>query len=160
MPEPLASQTGETGQVKRLTRWVGWVFAACSALLVPWTAYLMWTLPDRETAAHYAMAWAGFDLVLVAALAFTAWSAVRIGRWLPVAASATATLLCVDAWFDVVMAADADDRWVALAMALLVELPLAAACVWLAVNGQVLHDRDLFAMARRRTLERLRRTGQ
>lgn len=160
MPDPLAARPTETHEVRRLTRWVGLVFAACSALLVPWTAYLVWTLPDHETAANYAMAWGGFDLALVVALGVTAWSAVRLGRWLPVAATATATLLCVDGWFDVVMSPTASERCVALGMALVVELPLAAACVWLAVNGQNLHERDLFAVARRRTIERLRRTGR
>ncbi len=131
----------------RVVRAVGWVFATCSLVLVPWTVWLWATLPTRATAAHYDLAWGGFDVGLLLALGWTAWTALRGSRWLPVAASSTAALLLVDAWFDVVTSTDGD-RVTALVLALLAELPLALACVWLAVNGQVLHERRLVHRAR------------
>jgi hypothetical protein len=76
-------------------------------------------------------------------LASTGWAAVRRLRWLGAVAGATASLLAADAWFDVVTAPTSGERWVALAMAALVEVPLAAVCGWLAVRGQDLVERRL-----------------
>ena len=126
---------------------VGWVLAALAALMVPWTAYLFVVLPRTAPAAHFDLAWGGFDLALLVLLALTGWAAVRRRRWLAAVAGASAALLGADAWFDVVTSPTPGDRWVALAMALLVELPLAVVCVWLAVSGQDFVDRRL-AMAR------------
>ena len=50
---------------------------------------------------NYDAAWAGFDVLLTLTLASTAYFALRRSRYLATAASATATLLVVDAWFDV-----------------------------------------------------------
>ncbi len=133
---------------RRGVRAVGWVFGLCSLVLVPWTVHLALTLPERSTAAHYDLAWSGFDVGLLLALAWTAWGAVRASRWLPVAASATAALLVVDAWFDVVTSPTRAERWTAVGLAAFVELPLVGVCGWLAVNGQLLHERRL-ARARR-----------
>ena len=125
----------------------GWALAALAALMVPWTAYLFVVLPRTAPAAHFDLAWGGFDLALLVLLALTGWAAVRRRRWLAAAAGASAALLAADAWFDVVTAPTHGERWVALAMAVLVELPLAVVCGWLAVSGQDLVDRRL-AMAR------------
>ena len=125
----------------------GWTLAALAALMVPWTAYLFMVLPRTAPAAHFDLAWGGFDLALLVLLALTGWAAVRRRRWLAAVAGASAALLAADAWFDVVTAPTHGERWVALAMAVLVELPLAVVCGWLAVSGQDLVDRRL-AMAR------------
>jgi len=125
----------------------GWTLAALAALMVPWTAYLFVVLPRTAPAAHFDLAWGGFDLALLVLLALTGWAAVRRRRWLAAVAGASAALLAADAWFDVVTAPTHGERWVALAMAVLVELPLAVVCGWLAVSGQDLVDRRL-AMAR------------
>jgi hypothetical protein len=130
---------------------VGWVFAVLAALMVPWTAYLFIELPPSQRAAHYDLAWGGFDLGLLAVLAATAVAAVRRSRWLPVSAAALATLLVVDAWFDVVTAPTRGELVTAMAMALLVELPLAGVSGWLAVRGQDLLERRIALRARRRT---------
>jgi len=130
---------------------VGWVFAVLAALMVPWTAYLALSLPGSHQAAHYDLAWGGFDVGLLAVLAATAVAAVRRSRWLPVSAAALATMLLVDAWFDVVTASTRDELLAALAMAVLVELPLAAVCGWLAVRGQSLLEHRIALRARRRS---------
>ena len=126
---------------------VGWVLAALAALMVLWTAYLFVVLPRTAPAAHFDLAWGGFDLALLVMLALTGLAAGRRRRWLAAVAGASAALLAADAWFDVVTAPTHAERWVALAMALLVELPLAVVCGWLAVSGQELVDRRL-AVAR------------
>lgn len=122
------------GPVRR----VGWLFAVLALLTVPWTVVLAVQLPSRQASAHYDLAWAGFDAALVVSLAATAGAAVRVSVWLPVASAVTGTLLLVDAWFDVVTAPSLHDRWVAVAMAAIAEVPLAAVCLWLAVTGQQL----------------------
>ena len=85
----------------RVVRWAGPLFALFSLILLPWTVYLGETLPSRQLSPNYDTAWAGFDVILVMALASTAYFALRRSRYLSTAATATATLLVVDAWFDV-----------------------------------------------------------
>ena len=139
----------------------GWTLATLAALMVPWTAYLFVVLPRTAPAAHFDLAWGGFDVALLVLLALTGWAAVRRRRWLAAVAGASAALLAADAWFDVVTAPTHGERWVALAMALLVEVPLAVVCGWLAVSGQDLVDRRL-AMARpgRPTVDPVRHTAR
>ena len=129
---------------------VGWVLAALAALMLPWTAYLFVALPGTAPAAHFDLAWGGFDVALLILLAVTGWAAVRRARWLGAASGATAALLATDAWFDVVTAPTPGERWVALAMALVVELPLAVVCGWLAMRGQELVEERLALGLRRR----------
>ena len=40
-----------------------------AVLMVPWTVYLAVSLPSEQRAAHYDLAWAGFDVGLFAVLA-------------------------------------------------------------------------------------------
>lgn len=127
---------------------LGWLFALCSAVMIPWAIYLSLVLPRRQVARHYDLAWSGFDVGLFVVLALTAFTAVRRSRRLPVVASANAAMLTVDAWFDVVTAPGGQERLASLLMALLVELPLAAVCVWLAVHGQDLVERRLVVRLR------------
>jgi hypothetical protein len=121
----------------------GWVLATLAALMLPWTAYLFVVLPGTAPAAHFDLAWGGFDVALLVLLALTGLAAVRRLHWLAAVAGASAALLAADAWFDVVTAPTPGERWVALAMAVVVELPLAVVCGWLAVSGQALVDRRL-----------------
>ena len=134
----------------RRVRVVGWVLGALAALMLPWTAYLFIALPGTAPAAHFDLAWGGFDVALLVLLAATGWAAVRHARWLGAVAGATAALLATDAWFDVVTAPTPRERWVALAMAVVCELPLAVVCGWLAVRGQELVEQRLALGFRRR----------
>jgi hypothetical protein len=137
----------------RVVRWVAPVFALCSLALVPWAVVLAVSLPHRAVSHHYDLAWAGYDVGLAAALAGTAVTAVRRSRLLPVVASAAGALLLADAWFDVVSAAPGRAFLESLAMAVLVEVPLAALCGWLALHSQDLTEHRLVLLrARRRTV--------
>jgi hypothetical protein len=51
-----------------------------------------------------------------------------------VTATITGTLLCCDAWFDVLTARGLADTAQAVISAVLIELPLAALCFWMARN--------------------------
>ena len=53
----------------RVVRWAGPAFALFSLILLPWIAYLAYSLPARQVSADYDVAWAGFDVMLLAALA-------------------------------------------------------------------------------------------
>jgi hypothetical protein len=107
------------------------LFAALGLLTVPWTVFLAFTLPQRATAHHYRLAWVGFDVALILALFATALLAWQGRRAVIIPAVVTATLLVVDAWFDV-LTSGGEGLAVSSASALLAELPLAAVCVWIA----------------------------
>jgi hypothetical protein len=89
-------------------------------------------LPSTERAAHWDLAWAGFDALLAALLLAVAITAWRRSPWLEGAATASAALLFVDAWFDILTAATRTELWTAVIEAVLVELPLAFICLVLA----------------------------
>ncbi|WP_199512625.1 hypothetical protein [Nucisporomicrobium flavum] len=134
--------------LRPVPRWVAPVFAVLGAATVPWTAYLAMSLPARYSAEHYRVAWVGFDLMLVALLLTTALLAWRGSRQVGLLAAATATVLVVDAWFDVTTSRPADVPS-AVASAVLLELPLAVVCGWIALHVDQVVERRLRILARR-----------
>jgi hypothetical protein len=114
--------------------WVAPVFLVCVVVLIPWTAFLFFELPRHYTANHWALAWGGFDIGLGIALAGTAVAVARRSPLAEVAAAITGTLLVCDAWFDVLTSRASSDVVQGVLLAVLVELPLAALCFWMAVN--------------------------
>jgi hypothetical protein len=97
---------------------------AC-AVLVGWIIVLVLTLHRSFHAQHWREAWVGFDFLLLLSFAATGWAFWR-GRQIVIACLiVTATLLCCDAWFDVVLDAGTSDVWLSIASAVIVELPLA-----------------------------------
>jgi hypothetical protein len=132
----------------RVVRWAGPAFALFSLILLPWIVYLAYSLPSRQVSADYDIAWAGFDVILLAALASTGYFALRRSRYLAIAATAAATLLAVDAWFDVVTTLPGQ-RLEPVVLAAGVELPLAVVCVWLSLHTQQLAERRLVLLLRR-----------
>ncbi len=132
-------------------QWLGIGFVVLAALLVPWSIYLALELPTHTLAHHYDLAWVGFDAALTAALLAVGVLVHRGSARTGPLASAAGTLLLVDAWFDVVTAAPGSDRWEAVTMAVLVELPLAAICWWLAAHVQAVIERRLRWIGRRPT---------
>jgi hypothetical protein len=98
--------------------------AACTVLVV-WIVVLVLTLHRSFHAQHWKGAWVGFDLILLLAFAATGWAFWR-GRQMVIACLlVTGTLLCCDAWFDVVLDLGSSDIWLSVASAVLVELPMA-----------------------------------
>jgi hypothetical protein len=144
-PEPENSVLADNA---RLVRWAGPAFALFSLILLPWIVYLAYSLPTRQVSSDYDVAWAGFDVMLLVALASTGYFALRRSRYLATAATAAATLLVVDAWFDVVTTLPGQ-RLEPVALAVLVELPLASVCVWLSLHTQQLAERRLVLLLRR-----------
>jgi hypothetical protein len=120
----------------RPARWVVPLFALAALVLVPWTAFLVRSLPSTHAAPHWDIAWAGFDgslALLLVAVAVAAW---RRSSWLEGAATAAAALLAVDAWFDILTAASHVELAIAIGEAALVELPLAVLCLLLARDAE------------------------
>jgi hypothetical protein len=110
----------------RRGRKIGLLFSiiACT-VLVGWIIVLVLTLNRDYTATHWRLAWVGFDVVLLAAFAATGWAFWR-GRQIVIACLlVTATLLCCDAWFDVILDLGSSGVWVSIASAVIVEIPLA-----------------------------------
>ena len=131
-----------------LPRWVTGLLLLTAVLLVPWILYLTFTLPSRHVTFHYDVAWIGFDVGLTASFAATGWAALRGSRWLVPFAAITGTMLCCDAWFDVVTSHAGSELWQAIGQAALEELPLAALC------GLIVYDAERFLAA---TVTRFRR---
>jgi len=112
--------------------WLVALIAVSAAVTLPWAVYLAVTLPASVSAQHWPAAWAGLDVTMAVGLAATAWLAVRRDRRAAFAAIATATLLLMDAWFDVCTAPAGGP----LAMALgdmCIEVAEAAGCLAVAV---------------------------
>ena len=128
-------------QVAQLSQWraPGWVvplFALAALVLVPWVVVLVKVLPSSQQAAHWDIAWGGFDVALALLLLSVAVAAWRRSPWLEGAATASATLLLVDAWFDILTSPTGAERWVAIVEAALIEVPLALLCLVLARDAE------------------------
>jgi hypothetical protein len=78
----------------------------------------------------------GFDLALVLGLAATGWYVWRARTRAELPATITATLLVVDGWFDIMTSHGNDEVYGAIAASLLLELPLAAVCLWIALHAE------------------------
>jgi hypothetical protein len=133
----------------RAVRWAGPLFALFALIMVPWTVYIGESLPRRQLSPHYDASWAGFDVMLLATLAATAFFALRRSRYLSMVATATAVLLVVDAWFDL-MTTPSGQLAQSIVLAAVVELPLAAVCIWLSLHTQELTERRIVLLMRRR----------
>jgi hypothetical protein len=143
----------------RVVRWAGPGFILFSLILLPWTIYLGYTLPSHQVSSDYDIAWVGFDVMLMLVLASTGIFALRRSRYLAPAAAAMATLLVVDAWFDVVTSPPGE-RMLSILLAVLIELPLAALCVWLSYHSEQLAEQRIILLLRRGRGAHPRRPGR
>jgi hypothetical protein len=147
--EPRLRVPGGPVPARLAPRWVGPLYLLLAGCLLPWIVYVAWSLPSRSASSSWDVAWAGFDAGLFAALAATGWAAWRHAWWVQAAAIATATLLVVDVWFDVVTASGGALA-VAIVEAVLVELPLAALSLSIARHASVVNARGSQDRSRRR----------
>jgi hypothetical protein len=113
--------------------WVGPVFGLGALALIPWMAYLGMTLPSTERIPERT-AWIGFDVGLMIMLGLTGLLAHRRSIRLAQASMATATMLVVDAWFDIFTSGGGSALTQALQLAV-VEVALAAVCVWISLHA-------------------------
>ena len=139
----------EITKVKTVPSWVGPAFAILALGTVPWVIFLAVTLPRHATFAHYRGVWVGFDTALVIVLALTGFLAWRGRPQVALASTAAATMLLVDAWFDVMTTPRGHGWLMSLALAVLVELPLAAICLWIALHASIVIEHRVIRLARR-----------
>jgi hypothetical protein len=105
------------------------IIVICCVVLAAWIGVLAVTLPRYYRAGGWRGAWVGFDLALLAAFVATGWAAWRRRQVLLICLVVLATLLCCDAWFDVVLDARTSGFLVSLLTAVFIELPLAALAI-------------------------------
>jgi hypothetical protein len=113
-----------TVEQRRLGLAVRTLVTAGAVLLVPWTVYLALSLPRHTVTSQWRGAWIGFDIALAVVLSLTAWLGWRGRQLVIVGLLASSVLLVCDAWFDVTLTSGSD-RWVSVATAVLVALPVA-----------------------------------
>ena len=106
-------------------RWVILAYGLMGLCMIPWTIYLGYSLPKRNLAHHWDIAWVGLDIFLIAALFGNAIFAIRKSKFLVISLIVTSTLLVLDAWFDVASARTGRPLVIAISEALIFELPLA-----------------------------------
>jgi hypothetical protein len=102
-----------------LPRWLAPLAVSCALGIVPWIVYLALTLPDKQRADDYALAWVGFDSALALVLAGLAYCAIKRKPATELLAGVAATMLAE-----------------AVLLAVFAELPLAIICAWTAVNAE------------------------
>jgi hypothetical protein len=130
-------------------RWVGIFLGVCAVLFVPYIVQLGLQLPARVRTDHYRAAWVGLDVMELLALGATAWFAWTRSTWIAISAAMATAFLVTDAWFDTVTAHSMNDRVLAIVEAVLVELPMAAFCLWIARHAEVVADRATRLLLRR-----------
>jgi hypothetical protein len=105
------------------------VIIICCVVLAVWIGVLAVTLPRYYRSGGWRGAWVGFDLALLTAFAVTGWAAWRRRQVLIICLVVLATLLCCDAWFDVLLDARTKGFELSLLSAVFIELPLAALAI-------------------------------
>jgi hypothetical protein len=125
---------------RRRARRLAWLYMAAGIILLPWIVYLANTLPRRQFDRHYRAAWVGFDIFLVIVIIRTAYMAFRVDPRVQFPATATATLLVVDAWFDITTSGNRTAFFQAVVLAAFIEIPAAVFSIYIAhsVNRRVL----------------------
>jgi hypothetical protein len=130
-PEPVEKH--EPPIAPRVRGWLAPLFFLAGLGLVPWTLYLFATLPGRHLqTGYYDLAWGGFDLALASLFVATGVGLLRRRLWVQSTATATATMLLCDAWFDVLSSRSGDERLFAMVLTVTAELPAAALCLLVA----------------------------
>ncbi|HEY5304666.1 MAG TPA: hypothetical protein VIJ86_11515 [Acidimicrobiales bacterium] len=99
-----------------------------------WTVYIAFVLPRHYDVNHWDIAWVGLDVAQILMLSLSAWAAWRRNTLLVMFATVSATLLLVDAWFDVTTARRGDLSQ-SIVLAVLIEVPSAIVLYAVAHRG-------------------------
>ena len=94
-----------------------------------WIVFIAIRLPRHYIANHWDLAGVGLDVAQVLMVLLAAWAAWRRRALLIIFATSAATLMVLDAWFDVTTARGGDfDE--SLVLALVFEIPFAIGLLW------------------------------
>jgi hypothetical protein len=102
--------------------------------MLPWLFVLGSSLPNTIRVSGWATAWVGLDASEGLGLVATGVLLSHRNAFAALSAAATATLVLVDAWFDVTTSAAGSSLLIAVAMAVLIEAPVAVLCATLAIR--------------------------
>jgi hypothetical protein len=113
---------------------VGLGLLVAAAAMVPWLYVLSGSLPYTTRVSGWSTAWVGLDVMEGLALLGTGLLLLRRDPRASLVAAVASALLLVDAWFDVTTSSSGRALVVAIAMAVLVELPMCALCALIAAG--------------------------
>lgn len=133
----------------RLPRWMALIFFAICLGLIPQILHLSSSLSVVKVANHWRMVWVGLDIAEAAVFLLTAWFLIRGSILVAVTASMAATMLWLDAWFDVLTSVRQADIDAATNLAVFAEVPIGLFCIYVAL-------RPLLALRQPRNQERAR----
>lgn len=111
----VAAQPRRVQRPADLTIWLARAFAAAGLALIPWLLVLARYLPASARAWHWPAAWIGLDSLEMLGLLGTGLLLLSRDARYRLTAAATAALLLVDAWFDVITSAPGASQLVAIA---------------------------------------------
>jgi hypothetical protein len=123
--------------------WITVFFIGCAVVLIPWTVVIFDSLRNRALAEHWKLVWGGFDCFLVLAFALTAYRIIKRSPRGAMAATATGTMLLIDAWFDVLTARGTKNLTTSVLMAIFAEIPCAIICFYVARRIVSLFEQSL-----------------
>jgi hypothetical protein len=146
-PRSTASRAGASGPRRPATaaapgtrrlQWLARALILAGLGMIPWLVLLAIELPASTVAVHWSTAWVGLDAMETIGLLATGTLLLRRDHRCCLAATVTATLIFVDAWFDVTTSAPGPAQLVAIAMAAFIEVPVSVLCAALALR--VMHS--------------------
>ncbi len=118
----------------RRRQWLARAFVVAGLGMIPWLVLLATQLPASTVAAHWSTAWVGLDAMETLGLLATGALLLRRDHRCCLFATVTATLVFVDAWFDVTTSAPGSAQLIAIAMAAFIEVPVSVLCAVLALR--------------------------
>jgi hypothetical protein len=118
----------------RRLRWLARAFVLAGLGMIPWLVLLATQLPARTVATHWSTAWVGLDSMETIGLLATGALLLRRDRRCCLAATVTATLIFIDAWFDVTTSLPGLPQLIAIGMAVFIEVPVSVLCAALALR--------------------------
>jgi hypothetical protein len=120
--------------ISPLPRWVAVVFLAVCLGLIPQIVNLNSTLTQTAMANHWRAVWVGLDIAEALAFLLNAWLLYLRSALVVITASVAATLLWLDAWFDVLTSLHRQDLDAATNLAIFAEIPLGFFCFFVALR--------------------------
>lgn len=119
---------------------IAMVLLAIAVVMIPWLIILGATLKGQVSVRMWSSTWIGLDCLEIIGLFATSVLLLKRKTYVMIAATFTATLFLIDAWFDV-MLAQAGSAWFgAVVSGFFVEVPLSLFLFFLAIIAPSLID--------------------
>lgn len=112
--------------------WSRYLYVVMALVLLPWTIHLGISLPEHHLSAHWDASWVGLNVGLIVSFTLTGIFAVLRSPWIVLSSTTVASLLLVDAWFDILSERQAAAFYQSVLAAVIFEIPLALMSYYLA----------------------------